>query len=54
MEKTKYLIINNRHKPNDLALKVGDSEIQRTPVHKFLGVNVDGNLTFDDHIDKMC
>ena len=54
VDKTKYLIIHNRLRPPDLSLNVGNSVIERTSVHKFLGVHVDEKLTFMDHIDKLC
>ena len=52
--KTNYMILNNRKSPTNLALKIGNSDIERTKMHKFLGVHIDERLTFKDHTSKLC
>ena len=53
VNKTKYMIINNRDKPPDLNLMIGNSNIERCNVHKFLGVHIDDRLNFGTHTDKL-
>ena len=53
VNKTKYMIINNRDKPPDLNLRIGNSIIERCDVHKFLGVHIDDRLTFNTHTSKL-
>ena len=53
VSKTKYMIINNRDRPPDLNLKIGNSNIERCSEHKFLGVYIDDRLTFSTHISKI-
>ena len=53
VNKTKYMIINNRDKPPDLDLKIGNSQIERCYEHKFLGVHIDDRLTFSTHTSKL-
>ena len=53
INKTKYMIINNKKNPDNLTLKIGDSQIERTDVHNFLGVQLDEKLTFSAHCNKL-
>ena len=53
VNKTKYMIINNRDRPPDLNLMIGNSNIERCNVHKFLGVHIDDRLTFSTHTNKL-
>ena len=52
--KTKYMIFSIRDKPPDLLLMIGNSPIQRTNVHKFLGIFIDDRLTFNEHTHRVC
>ena len=54
INKTKYMIINNRGRPPDLELRIGETLLERTEVHKFLGVHLDHQLTFSVHANKLC
>ena len=47
------MILNNRDSPTDLMLQIGNSYIERTYVHKFLGVHIDENLNFASHASKV-
>ena len=53
VNKTKYMIINNRGRPPDLNLNIGAAKIERCNVHKFLGVYIDDRLTFATHTNKL-
>ena len=53
VNKTKYMIINNRGRPPDLNLTIGNSTIERCTEHKFLGVYIDERLTFGTHTNKI-
>ena len=54
VSKTKYMIFNNRKRPADLSIQIGNSTIERTQVHKFLGVYIDEQLIFKDHTKNLC
>ena len=49
VDKTKYLIVNNRDSPPNLPICIGNSFIERTDTHKFLGVHIDDRLNFRIH-----
>ena len=53
LDKTKYMIIRNQGIVTDLDLHISNATIQRTNVHKFLGVEIDDCLTFTSHINKL-
>ena len=40
----------NQIKPNNISLKIDNQEISQVPVFKFLGVKIDENLNWQDHI----
>ena len=52
--KTKCMIFSARDNPLDISLMIGNSQIQRTHVKKFLGIYIDDRLTFGDHVNKIC
>ena len=54
VEKTKYMIMSNRLVAPDLDLKIGQSHIERTETHKFLGIYIDQHLNFKNHTNKLC
>ena len=54
IQKTKYMIVHNRSDPVDLNICIGNSAVQRTDEHKFLGVYLDQRLTFASHTSKIC
>ena len=53
INKTNYIIFNNRSRPPDLNLKIGDRIIKRTDIHKFLGIKIDENLIFRAHVENL-
>ena len=48
------MIFSIKDKPPDINLSIGNVQIGRTNVHKFLGVFIDDKITFSDHISKLC
>ena len=48
------MIVHNRSDPVDLNICIGNSAVQRTDEHKFLGVYLDQRLTFASHTSKIC
>ena len=54
LDKTSYMIISNRNFPQYInPVIMNNVEIQRTHVHKFLGVTIDSKLKFDHHIKEI-
>ena len=53
IDKTKYMIFSLKDTPPDLNLIIGNAQIQRTSVQKFLGVHIDDRLTFGEHTNKI-
>ena len=54
IKKTCYQIYSNKKIQNLPMLKIHHENISRERVVKFLGVLVDENLTFKEHIDHVC
>ena len=55
LNKTKYMIISNKYfDTNDCQVVLDDEVIERVRNFKFLGVIVDENLNFKDHISLVC
>lgn len=56
-EKTKSVIFtpsqNHKHQSDIPPIKIGDSEIDRLTEFKYLGVTLDQNLNFENHIKKI-
>ena len=53
--KTNYMIFTNRHVNVDIIdIKVKDKSIKRVSSTKFLGVTIDNQLSWNDHIGIMC
>ena len=51
-EKCEFLITGHRFE--HLWLNVGETQVwEKSPV-KFLGITIDNELKFDDHITKIC
>ena len=48
------MILSNRSHTSTLILKIGNSIIDRTATHKFLGIIIDETLTFASHVNKLC
>ena len=49
--KTNFMVFSgNQIKPNNISLKIDNQEISQVPVFKFLGVKIDENLNWQDHI----
>ena len=57
IEKTKFIIFNNKGKiidDNLLQVKLLQLPIERVKTFNFLGVTLDQNLTWRNHIDNIC
>ena len=50
--KTLYIIISNQKTAIDINIR--DSIIMKVPTVKFLGVTLDENLTFNDHVNMVA
>ena len=53
IDKTKYMIIHNRGRPQGINLNIGGSQVNRCEVHKFLGVFIDDQLNFKKHVESL-
>ena len=51
ISKTSYMKISNRK--NALDIQIRETKITKFSTVKFLGVTVDENLTFNDHVNKV-
>ena len=51
VSRTSYMIISNQKK--ELDIKFRGSKITKVSTVKFLGITLDENLTFKDHVDKV-
>ena len=57
IEKTKFIIFHNKGKITDdnlLQVKLLRLPIERVKTFNFLGVTLDQNLTWTNHIDIIC
>ena len=54
IDKTKYMILSNRSQTSILNLKVGNSIIDKTATHTFLGIIIDETLTLTSQVNKLC
>ena len=52
VSKTSYMIISNQK--NALDIKIRETIITKVSLVKFLGVTLDENLTFKDHVNKVA
>ena len=53
--KTHYIIFTSRNKcVNDVDIRINDAHIERLYVTKFLGVQIDAQLTWKKHIEYTC
>ena len=52
INKTSYMVFSVTNNATDLNLKIGNSILERSRVQKFLGVLIDQQLTFKEHINK--
>ena len=54
VDKTKYMIFHNRQRKvdsyNQLSLKINDTPIKQTPTFNFLGIVINENLNWNNHI----
>ena len=51
VSKTSYMMLSNQNKAFDI--KIRDSILMKVSTDKFLGVTLDENLTFNDHVNKV-
>jgi hypothetical protein len=56
INKTNYVIFSSKQKTTKINLPVlfDDNPLKRVNVVKFLGIYIDENLTWKDHIDHVC
>ena len=54
VSKTTYMVISNKAVHNEPNIYIRNQKIDRVNHHKFLGVTIDSNLRFTDHINKLC
>ena len=53
--KTHYIIFTSRNKcVNDVDIRINDARIERVYATKFLGVHIDAQLTWKNHIEYTC
>jgi len=52
-DKTKYIIFSYRNSPTTAPIFLGNSQISETSDIKFLGVTLDKQLTFKNHVDNI-
>ena len=57
-EKTYYMIISNKVKcrgtEKQLNIEMGSHKLTGTDAYKYLGITIDNNLTWKDHIQNLC
>ena len=57
-DKSKCMIITTHQKrqlyQHELKLKIDNKNIEQVKKHKLLGIIIDQNLTWDDHINQLC
>ena len=51
---TKEMLIGHIKKEFSPTLQLGDNEIERVSVYKLLGLYMNDNLTWDDHVTSIC
>ena len=49
-DKTEYVIFSNRHLPSYPSLYMGNQSLHRTSNHKHLGLTLDENMNWNEHI----
>jgi hypothetical protein len=54
ISKSSLMLICNRHRPDDLIVKIGNSNLDIVSSTKFLGINIDHNLKFEIYVDQLC
>ena len=62
IKKTKSMLttgkrLGSKHLPEDLSLYIktkNNTKLDQTPSHKLLGVRLDQDLNFDEHVDSVC
>ena len=58
LKKTNYMLLGTRNKTNQFKdkfnLSINDTELDEVNAFKFLGVTVDQNLTWKNHIDELA
>ena len=56
--KTEYMLFGSTHRLSNLGkpniLKIGDEEIKRVDKTKYLGMSLDEQLTWTEHIEQLC
>jgi hypothetical protein len=56
LNKTNFIVFQMRRNKlvSKLKIKTGKEEINEAETTNFLGINIDSNLTWEKHIDKIC
>ena len=57
--KTKSMLVTGKRlakkmEQSTLQLHVNSTELEQVSLHKLLGVTIDSQLTFDQHVEKLC
>ena len=55
-DKSKYMIITNKRKPNDseFHVNINGKRLEKCHSYKYLGVHIDENLNWKAHVDYIC
>jgi hypothetical protein len=56
LNKTNFIVFQTRRNKlvSKLKMKTGKEEINEVETTNFLGIDIDSNLTWEKHIDKIC
>ena len=58
LKKTNYMLLGTRNKTNQskdkFKLSIDDTEVKEVSTFKFLGITVDQNLTWKNHVDDLA
>ena len=48
------MVIAKKMEQSTLQLHINSTELEQVNLHKLLGVTIDGQLTFHQHVEKLC
>ena len=56
--KTEYMFVTTTLKLSnlgrDFSIKIGNNHVKRVQTTKYLGIHLDENLKWNEHVDKLC
>ena len=56
--KTEYMFLTTTFKLSNLGrdfpIKIGNNHVKRVQTTKYLGIHLDENLKWNEHVDKLC